>query len=92
MTFDSMLYTAPISGTVNTVNVAEFRQQIEHLERLVNCDWHACANDAERADWAFRARKVGSELIHMACKRATVADMDRRERVLDKSTQRLATL
>lgn len=82
---DMMLYTMPTADQAVTVKVAEFRGAIEHLERLVRCDWHACVNNAERARCIDSMKRVGAELICMVCKRATVDDMNRRERVIDRS-------
>jgi len=44
----------------------------------------------EQANCIEVAKRVGAELIEMVCKRATVADMDRRERAIDRSTQLIA--
>lgn len=87
---DMSIYTT--ATPVETVNVAEFRNRIEHLERLVNADFGACVNAAERANWAASARRIGSELIHTTCIRATVADWNRRERIIDRSTTLLMKL
>ena len=79
-------YTTPFDGKMNTVRIAEFRNQIARLEDIVNRDWHACVTAREQAHCIETAKRAGSELIHMSCKRATVADMDRRERAIDRST------
>lgn len=81
---DMSIFTT-VSPT-ETVNVAEFRNRIEHLERLVAVDYHACRGVAELVRWAGRARRIGSELIHTTCKRATADDWMRRERAVDRST------
>lgn len=82
---DMMLYTMPPADQAVTVKVAEFRGAIEHLERLVRSDWHACVNADERARCIASMKRVGAELICMVCKRATVEDMNRRERAIDRS-------
>lgn len=82
---DMMLYTMPAAGEAVTVKVAEFRRAIEHLERLVRCDWHACVGADERERCIATMKRVGAELILMVCKRATVDDMNRRERAIDRS-------
>lgn len=74
------------SSPAVVVKVAVFRAQINHLEDLVRCDWHACVSDRERGDCLAAMQRVGCELIAMTCKRATEADMTRRERAIEGST------
>ena len=83
---DMSIFT--IGSPLETVNVAEFRGRIEHLERLAS-DYHSCVDRFERAKWAVIARRIGSELIHTTCKRATTEDWMRRERAIDRSTSLL---
>jgi GTP cyclohydrolase III len=87
---DNSNYTMPDASEAVTVKIADFRRAIEHLERKLHVDYHACVGAAERAAWAAQARRVGSELIRLVCKRATADDMDRRERALDRSTALIA--
>jgi len=87
---DMSIYTT--ATPVAAVPVAEFRNRIQHLERLVHADYGACVNAAERANWAASARRIGSELIHTTCRRATVEDWNRRERAIDRSTSLLMRL
>lgn len=75
-----------------TVKVAEYREAVEHLERVVNVDFHACVNAAERVRWAAIAQRVGAELLGMSSPRATAADRDRAERVIDRSASRIAAI
>ncbi len=84
---DMSIFT--IESPFESVAVADFRNRIEHLERLVAVDYHACVGTTERNDWAHRARRVGSTLIHTTCKRATADDWMRRERAIDRSTSLL---
>jgi hypothetical protein len=79
-----------ISETPETVNVAEFRNRIQHLEQLVHRDRHSCANSAEVERWVRSVQRIGGELIATTCKRATADDWTRRERVIDASTKFLA--
>lgn len=67
------------------VSVATFRNQVEHLEQVVNCDWHSCVGPSEKARCVDIAKRVGAELVGMTCKRATIADWDRRERAIERS-------
>jgi hypothetical protein len=83
---DYSTYTMPRYGEEKLVRIGEFRNQIAALEDVVSRDWHSCVNDSERANCVEVAKRVGSELLHMVCKRATVADMDRRESAIDRST------
>jgi hypothetical protein len=88
---DLSLYTFPLDGSPVAVTVAEFRNAIEHLERKINVDYHACQGKAEQADWAWSTRRVGATLIGMTCKRATKDDWMRRERIIDKSAHLLSS-
>lgn len=83
-TLDLSCYT--IADNARAVRVAEFRNAIEHVERLVHCDRHSCVSDAEKARWIEAARRIGRELIATTCKRARREDWDRRERAIDAST------
>lgn len=74
-----------ISETAEVVNVAEFRNRIEYLERLMSVDYHACADQVERTRWVRSAQRFARELTETTCKRATDADWRRRERALDRS-------
>ena len=68
------------------VNVAEFRNRIQHLERTIHIDRHACVGSDEKALNVDNARRVGVLLIATTCKRATHDDWERRERIIDLST------
>jgi hypothetical protein len=85
-------YTFPLDSAPVVVPVAEFRNAIEHLERKVNVDYHACQGKAELESWVWEARRAGSRLIGMTCKRASKDDWMRRERIIDKSAHLLNTL
>lgn len=78
-------YTVPAVGSEYMVKVADFRDEIDHLFRVCNVDFHACVDATEKARWAEIARKVASSLSAMSCKRATVQDWDRREAALERS-------
>lgn len=68
-----------------TVAVSEFRNRIEHLERKVNCDRHACKGPQEIERWIREAQRVGSELSRTTCKRAKAEDWTRREKAIQRS-------
>jgi len=78
-------YTVPAVGSENVVKIADFRDEIDHLFRVCNVDFHACVGVEEKARWVEIARKVAINLSGMTCKRATVQDWDRREAALDRS-------
>jgi nanoRNase/pAp phosphatase (c-di-AMP/oligoRNAs hydrolase) len=78
-----------ISADAQTVKVADFRNAIERLERIVRVDFHACVDADERAQWVERAKRAGRELIATTCKRANHNDWMRRERAIDASTDRI---
>lgn len=90
MTESTNSYT--IAYPAEEVSVAEFRQRTSHLERLVNCDFHACSNALERARWAVTATRIGGELIATTCKRAKADDWARRESAIEASSARLKKL
>jgi hypothetical protein len=73
------------------VKVAELRNQIDHLNRIVNVDFHACVGDAEKKRCLRMVQKVGGELIDMTCKRAKQDDIANKERAVDRSTDLLLT-
>lgn len=85
-----MISEYTISETASPVTVAAFRDAIEHLERIVHVERHACVGADEKANWAKIARRIGSELINTTCKRATAADWTRREQAIDASTNQVA--
>lgn len=85
MTIDLSNFTTLPASETTTVPVAEFRQVIEHLERLISCDYHSARGEQELLRWKDRARNVGAELIGLTCKRATLEDWQRRERAIDRS-------
>lgn len=75
-----------IAPNAQPVPVAEFRNRIQLLERKINVDRSACANDRERARWVSEARQLAAALIATDCKRATAQDWTRRERAIDRAT------
>ena len=79
------IYT--VSPNAKPVKVADFRNAIDHLERLVHVDFVACVGQREREQWVERARRTGRDLISITCKRAKADDWDRRERAIDTSTK-----
>lgn len=68
------------------VKVSDLRDQISHLERVINYDSKMCVGAKEIQSCVRIAKSVGSELINMECSRATERDILRKESILDKST------
>ena len=74
------------------MKVAEYRNIISHLERVVNCDFHSCVGDEEKARWVEIAKRVGTELINAQCPRAKADDRERAERIIDRSATRILSI
>lgn len=53
-----------------TVKVALFRSEADHLFRLANVDYHACVGAHELRNWHTIAARVLAEVKHYECKRA----------------------
>jgi hypothetical protein len=81
-----------LSESLDFVSVAAFRLKMSHLEGIVNIDRHACCGTEEVARWIVSAQRVGAELIRTSCKRATHEDWDRRERIIERSSDTINTL
>ena len=81
-----------VSTTQTVVPVANFRRQIERLERKIHVDYSACADKNELGRWAAETRRVASDLIATGCKRAKVTDWDRRERAIERATDLVAAI
>jgi len=75
---------------VEKVKVAEFRGQIEHLERVFNVDRHAYVGDKEKARWCDRAKRVLAALEVMECPRAKADDLERLASIIAKVKAYLA--
>lgn len=71
--------------TTTTVKLADFRDLIQHVERIVNVDWHACVGDKEKSYCKDIIARFGTELLNTNSKRATVEDEDRKAAVLDRA-------
>ena len=81
------------------VKVAEFRSSTDHLFRLANVDYHACAAAREVRNWQTRAQRVLALAKDMECKRASAYDLEQYAQALDavqgslaSSTQRIECL
>ncbi len=71
------------------MKVGEYRNLVAHLERIVNVDYCACVGDKEKTAWAEMAARVGSELINATCSRASGELVDRAQRIIDRSADRI---
>ncbi len=74
-----------IAPNAQPVPVAEFRNRISTLERMIRVDLAACVGATERSRWAVSARRIAADLIATDCKRATGDDWTRRERAIDRA-------
>jgi hypothetical protein len=66
-----------------TVKVADFRNKIDHLFRVLNADFHACVNATELGNWERIAKRVYNELAHIECKRANDYDKEQRLKAME---------
>lgn len=82
-------YTIPEDGKGEVVKVADFRDEIDHVFRIVNVDFHACVGADEKARWVEIARRFTTKLRGMTCKRATAYDWRQREMALDQAATRI---
>lgn len=64
------------------VNVGEFRNRIDHLNRITRTDFHACVNERERSNWVQICKRFQARLISTACKRAQSNDWEMREQAI----------
>ena len=67
------------------VNVATYRDQTEHLFRVVGYDASSCVGQREHDRNVMIAKRVGLELINMVCRTAKPADITNAERAIDRS-------
>lgn len=71
------------------VKVAKFRDAIDHLEQKI-VDYHSCVKDTERKRCALETDFVALDLFPMVCRRASIEDMLRRERALERAAKLIA--
>jgi len=69
----------------NKVGVQEYRHQIDHLVDVMHQHHYACVGAKEKSNNAKIAQRVGAALIDMYCPRAKQSDIDRAERIIDRS-------
>lgn len=84
---------------MNTVKVSVFRNETDRLFRLANVHYHSCVGVREVQSWQDTASRVLVEAAQLACKRASVYDLQQwAEAVkvlkgsLEASVERLAGL
>ncbi len=61
------------------LNVADFRDEIDHLFRVVNCDYHSCVGLNEYKYFHEILKRVFDQVALVACKRAKPRDTSRFE-------------
>lgn len=74
----------------NLVPVAKFRNHYDHLFRIANVDYHACANQRERIYWRLVAIRVLAEVELLDCKRATDYDRTQFRQAIEAVKGRIA--
>ena len=67
------------------VNVAEYRRQIGHLERIYHVDRHACVGSLEIKHCAMAAKRVRDDILSMVCPRAKNQDHQRKDTIVQKA-------
>ena len=72
-----------------TVKVALFRSEADHLFRLANVDYHACVGAHELRNWHTIAARVLAEVKHYECKRATPYDREQFRRAVGAVIERI---
>ena len=71
---------------LKAVPVADFRDAIEHLERIYNNDRHSCVGVNEREFWKGRAVRAMDKLKGLTCKRAKPKDFEKKESIILRVT------
>ncbi len=71
------------------VKVADFRDTIDHLFRVVNVDYNACVSSAEVRQWLEIVARVKKELEETECKRAAEYDHTRKALALGKAEKQI---
>ena len=71
------------------VKVADFRNAVDHLFRVVNVDYHACVGAAELRTWQGIAGRVLAEVEALECQRATAEDRDQQRRSVQAARERM---
>jgi len=64
------------SPTMNSVNVAAFRQSYNHLFTLANVAYHACVGESEIRNWKIVASRILNEVKLNSCSRAKPYDLE----------------
>ncbi|MGE4278175.1 MAG: hypothetical protein AB7G62_01225 [Magnetospirillum sp.] len=72
------------------VRVSEFREEIDHLYRLIKVDYCACVGERERAYWAEITHRVLARVEALKCARAKAEDWQSHARCLAAAKKRLA--
>lgn len=74
---------------MKTVKVAEFRNAVDHLFRVVNQDYHACVGAGEVKNWVRIAQRVREEVQNIECKRASDYDKEQHQKALQAADDTL---
>lgn len=68
------------------MKIADYRNKVEHLERVFHVDRHACVGNKEKAYWFERAGRILAEVAPMECPRAKPDDIERKNLIVNKVT------
>lgn len=71
------------------VKVADFRDTIDHLFRVVNVDYNACVGSAEVRQWLDIVARVKKELEETECKRAKEYDHMQKALAIEKAEKQI---
>lgn len=71
------------------VKVADFRNKIDHLFRVVNEHYHSCVGSSEVRPWLEICGRVKKELEETECKRATEYDHSRKALALAQAEKQI---
>ena len=100
-TVNNRMYTLDMNNAANDnapaasatfVKVAIFRDEIRSLNRTVNVDFNACANESERLKWAGHAARQTKLVVDLRCKRSTPADKLAHVEAIERAIAKLSSL
>lgn len=76
-----------IQESKEKVNVREFRNRIDHLNRVVRYDYSMAADQKELMNWLRIAKRVADEVRNTVTARANATDKKRRDDALAKADE-----
>lgn len=67
-----------------------YRTMLEHFERVVNVDYHACVGEAEKKYWVKRAGDIFTDMNKVTCCKEDL--INRFENTADRSTNQILNI